>query len=71
MELDRLIPTIEIPEHKPVVLIIYEQLLHAIVTGKLAEGKDSWRRILPSCSASAVNRSAKRCGCLLRTGSLN
>jgi DNA-binding GntR family transcriptional regulator len=39
MELDKLIPTIEIPEHKPVVLIIYEQLLHAIVTGKLAEGK--------------------------------
>jgi DNA-binding GntR family transcriptional regulator len=39
MELDKLIPTIEIPKQKPVVLIVYEQLLNAIVTGKLAEGE--------------------------------
>jgi DNA-binding GntR family transcriptional regulator len=39
MELDKLIPTIEIPKQKPVVLIVYEQLLDAIVTGKLAEGE--------------------------------
>jgi DNA-binding GntR family transcriptional regulator len=39
VELDKLMPAIEIPEHKPVVLIIYEQLLQAIVTGKLAEGE--------------------------------
>lgn len=39
MELDKRIPTIEIPKQKPVVLIVYEQLLNAIVTGKLAEGE--------------------------------
>jgi DNA-binding GntR family transcriptional regulator len=39
MELDKLIPTIEMPKQKPVVLVVYEQLLSAIVTGKLAEGK--------------------------------
>ncbi|MHB9096934.1 MAG: GntR family transcriptional regulator [Syntrophales bacterium] len=39
MELDKLIPTIEIPKQKPVVLIVYEQLSHAIVAGKLAEGE--------------------------------
>ncbi len=39
MELDKLIPTIEIPKQKPVVLIVYEQLSNAIVMGKLAEGE--------------------------------
>ncbi|MFH2074611.1 MAG: GntR family transcriptional regulator [Pseudomonadota bacterium] len=39
MEFDKRIPTIEIPKQKPVVLIVYEQLLNAIVTGKLAEGE--------------------------------
>ena len=39
MELDKLIPAIEIPKQKPVVLIVYEQLSNAIVTGKLAEGE--------------------------------
>jgi DNA-binding GntR family transcriptional regulator len=39
MELDKVIPAIEIPKQKPIVLIIYEQLLNAIVTGKLAEGE--------------------------------
>jgi DNA-binding GntR family transcriptional regulator len=37
MELDKLIPAIEIPKQKTVVLIVYEQLLNAIVTGRLAE----------------------------------
>lgn len=39
MEWNHLIPDIGIPKQKPVVLIVYEQLLHAIVTGKLAEGE--------------------------------
>lgn len=39
MELHKLIPTTGMPKQKPVVLIVYEQLLHAIVTGKLAEGE--------------------------------
>ncbi|MHB8909555.1 MAG: GntR family transcriptional regulator [Syntrophales bacterium] len=39
MELDKLIPAIEIPKQKPVVLIVYEQLSQAIVTGRLAEGE--------------------------------
>lgn len=39
MELDKLIPAIEIPKQKPIVLIVYEQLSQAIVTGKLAEGE--------------------------------
>ena len=32
MELEKLIPDIEIPKQKPVVLIVYEQLSQAIVT---------------------------------------
>ena len=39
MELDKLIQSIEIPRHKPAVLIIYEQLRSAIVHGKLEEGE--------------------------------
>ena len=39
MEMDRLMQAIEIPKQKPVVLVVYEQLLNAIVTGKLAEGE--------------------------------
>jgi DNA-binding GntR family transcriptional regulator len=39
MDLDKLIQTVEIPKQKPLVIIIYEQLLSAIVHGKLEEGK--------------------------------
>jgi DNA-binding GntR family transcriptional regulator len=37
--LDELIQPVEIPRHKPAVLIIYEQLLNAIIQGRLPEGE--------------------------------
>jgi len=39
MELNKRVHSIEIPKQKPAVLIIYEQLLSAIVHGKLEEGE--------------------------------
>jgi len=39
MDLDKRIPALEIPKQKPIVLLVYEQLLDAIVHGKLKEGE--------------------------------